>query len=102
MGKITHIYEQGGIYASAVEILLDNGQEITIGNSTSGIKIYDKILLFFPRVIWRCGNSPLIEKLFPVLGTKFIGSPIEAIAREIIERFRSKEELVNYLQNFNA
>lgn len=100
MGKITFIYP--GIYPSGIELLLDSKEKIIIGNSTSGIQVYDQIFFVFPRLLWRCDNSSVIEKCFPILKTNYIGSPLEQIALDIIERFKTKKELLFFLSNFKV
>ncbi|MFA6404863.1 MAG: hypothetical protein WCW03_02580 [Candidatus Paceibacterota bacterium] len=100
MGRIIHKFQDStSTYPSGFEVLLDSREKVTIGNSSNGIKIYDHFLIIFPRLIWRCDNASFIEKSFPVLRTNFIGSPIEQIAVDIIKRFKTKDELINFLIN---
>ncbi|MEK7060424.1 MAG: hypothetical protein AAB936_00335 [Patescibacteria group bacterium] len=101
MGKIIHTYQDSSsIYPSGVELLLDSNEKITVGNSISGIKMYEQIFFIFPRLIWRCDNPSVIEKCFPVLKTNYLGSPLEQIALDIAQRFKTKKELISFLTNF--
>ena len=103
MGKIIHVYQDtNAVYPSGVELLLDSNEKITIGNSASGIKIYEQTFFIFPKLIWRCDNSSVIEKCFPILKTDFIGSPLEQIALDVLKRFKTKIELVSFLVNFKV
>lgn len=103
MGKIIKTYQDSSsVYPNGIELLLDSNEKITIGNSLSGIKIYEQMLFIFPKLIWRCDNISTIEKCFPVLKTEFSGSPLEQIALDIIKRFKTKEELISFLTNFKV
>ncbi|MDO8557149.1 MAG: hypothetical protein Q7R98_01660 [Candidatus Jorgensenbacteria bacterium] len=103
MGKIIHTYQDStSIYPSEIELLLDSNEKVTIGNSISGIKIYEQIFFIFPKLIWRCDNPSVIEKCFPILKTDFLGSPLEQIALDIIKRFKTKVELVSFLVNLKV
>ena len=103
MGKIIHRY-QGGLelYPSGIELEMDSGEQIVVGNSSSGIKIYENIFFIFPRLIWRCDNSSLVEKVFLTLKDKYIGGHLEQISREIIDKFKTKKDLVSFLKNFKV
>lgn len=101
MAKITHIY-QSGVYASAIELILDNGEKITVANSSGGIKIYETFLFVFPKIIWRSDNVSFIEKCFPSVSGDFSGGPLEKIAQEIMSRFKNKKEMVSFLENFKV
>jgi hypothetical protein len=100
MGKITYIY-QTGVYPGGVEVKLDEGEKIIIASSSSGIKIYEKILIF-PKLLWSCDTVSLIEKMFSLPKEFPLYSPLEVIANNIIDRFKSKQELVSFLTNFKV
>jgi len=100
MGKIIFEYDTNSLYSSAVEFLLDSGEKITVGSSPAGIKIYGVILFIFPKLLWRCDNTSLISKMFPIIEKNYVGSPLKQVALDIIERFKTKKELVFFLENY--
>jgi len=103
MGKIIHEYKDiNSFYPSGVEFVLDSNEKITVGNSSAGIKIYGVVLFIIPKLLWRCDNASLISKMFPILEQNYVGSPLKQIALDIIERFKTKKELVFFLENYKT
>lgn len=103
MAKILHKYQNDtAIYANGIEFLLDSNEKIVIGTSSSGVKLYEYAFWVFPKLLWRCDNTSLIEKMFPSLKENFIGGPLEQIVDEMMSRFKTKQELLNFLENFKS
>lgn len=103
MGRIIHEFKDNQVsYPTGIKIELDSGEIVTVANSSHGIKIYEPSLMVFQRLIWRCDNPSLLESMFPILKSDFIGSGLEVIVDEILERFTSKSQLLNYLENFKV
>jgi hypothetical protein len=104
MSKTTHVFQTASdVSPSGIEVQFDDGAKLTIGNSgAGGISVHEKMLVVIPKLIWRCDNASLLEKLFPVLSGDFIGRPLEVIVDDVVERFSTRNEFILFLENFKV